>query len=258
MKGQITQALVEALKPRAHDFFVWDSVDPGFGLKMTPAGRCIYIYQYRLGGRATPTKRITLGSNEDGWTVKKARVEARKLARTMVRERISHHNSAVASGAPPGRSVETWQIRLGFLASDIARLQNTLLRRAMKTLGASHTQWGMLGQLASRQGVTQMELAKILGLSKVAVTGLVDRVVRAGWVVRRLDDRDRRVRRLFLTPKAKSAVAGMRKKVDVMIAASMGHILDAKGLDMVHEFEGIKDRLLKLAPGVRRRKAGSE
>jgi DNA-binding MarR family transcriptional regulator len=144
---------------------------------------------------------------------------------------------------------------LGFLASDVARLQNTLLRRTMKKLGASHTQWGMLGQLASRQGVTQMELAKILGLSKVAVTGLVDRVVRAGWVERRLDKRDRRVRRLYLTPTARSAVAAMREKVDVMIAASMGHIADAKGREMVREFEGIKDRLLKLGPGVRRSKS---
>jgi DNA-binding MarR family transcriptional regulator len=92
-------------------------------------------------------------------------------------------------------------------------------------------------------------------LSKVAVTGLVDRVVRAGWVERRLDKRDRRVRRLYLTPTARSAVAAMREKVDVMTAASMGHIADAKGREMVREFEGIKDRLLKLGPGVRRSKS---
>lgn len=253
MQGQLTQALVEALKPRARDFFVWDSLQPGLGLKVTPAGKRIYIYQYRLGGRATPTKRITLGS--DGWTVNKARAEVRKLARATEKERDSRGASDSSDGAH-SRSVETWQIRLGFLASDIARLQNTLLRRTMKKLGASHTQWGMLGQLASRQGVTQMELAKILGLSKVAVTGLVDRVVRAGWVERRLDKRDRRVRRLYLTPTARSAVAAMREKVDVMIAASMGHIADAKGREMVREFEGIKDRLLKLGPGIRRGKSG--
>ncbi len=123
----------------------------------------------------------------------------------------------------------------------------------MKNSGASHTQWGMLGRLALNQGVTQMELAGLLDLSKVAVTGLVNRVVRAGWVERRLDERDRRVRRLYLTRRAKAAVADMRHKVDIMTEQSMGHIPDRQGAEIVAALEGIKRQLLGLAHRGRRR-----
>lgn len=240
MKQHITQALADRLKPRTRDYFIWDTELTGFGVKMTPAGRRSYVFQYRPGGRSVSAKRITLGNDEDGLTVAKARARAQACARALTEGRDPH---AVVHTAHPRASSETWQIRLGFLAADIARLQNTYLRRTMKKLGASHAQWGMLGQLALHQGITQMDLAKILGLSKVAVTGLVNRVVRAGWAERRLDDRDRRVRRLFLTGKAKKAVAAMREKVDVMTGRSMGHISDLQGQEVVRVLEGIKERL---------------
>jgi DNA-binding MarR family transcriptional regulator len=250
MKDQITQTLVRKLKARSRDFFVWDSVLPGFGLKVTPAGRRSYVFQYRLGGRAAPTKRITIGSDGEGWSAASARMRARELSGMVEGEKLPLSSATPRQPAPPRKShahtVETWQIRLGFLANDIARLQNTLLRRTMKSLGASHTQWAMLGRLALNQGVTQMELAKILGLSKVAVTGLVNRVVRAGWVERRLDERDKRVRRLYLTRRSKTAVAAMRDEVDIMTAQSMGHIADDEGQEIVLVLEGIKDCLQQM------------
>ncbi len=263
MKGKITQELANGMIPRTRDFFVWDSVLPGFGLKVTPTGKRIYVFQYRLGGRLAPTKRITIGGDAAGWTVRKARARAKEFAAAQA----EGHEVSLANVAPETRPpveptadvhLGPWQIRLGFLAGDIARLQNTLLRRSMKRLRASHTQWRMLGQLALNQGVTQMELAKILGLSKVAVTGLVRRVVRAGWVEQRLDERDRRVRRLFLTRQAKKAVSAMREEVDIMFSQAMGHIPDAHGEEMVVVFEGIKEKLLDLGQQVRRRKIDDE
>ncbi len=260
MRSSITQTLADGLQPSARDRFVWDDVLPGFGLKLTPAGRRIYVFQFRLGGRGVPTRRITIGGEHDGWTASSARDRARELAAEISVDRPPPR--AAATAAPPAHDLTTpktpgepWQIRLGFLAADVARLQSTLLRRGMKRLSASHAQWGMLAQLSLHEGVTQMELAKFLDLSKVAVTGLVNRVVRAGWVERRLDERDRRVRRLYLTREAKRAVAAMRAEVDTVISASMGHIPDAEGEAIVATFDGIKSRLVALARDVRHRKA---
>ncbi|HTT83477.1 MAG TPA: MarR family transcriptional regulator [Rhizomicrobium sp.] len=246
MKGRITRASVRALTPAARDRFLWDTDLAGFGLKVTPAGKRIYVYQYRAGGRAEPTRRVTLGSEEDGLAAADARARATELAGIVRKE----NNGAPPTPGPrsnPSRSTETWQIRLGFLTADIARLQSALLRRTMKNLGASHAQWTMLGRLALHQGITQMELAQMLDLSKVAVTGLVDRAVRAGWVERRLDERDKRVRRLYLTRRAKAAVSDMRDKVDAMTAQSMRQISDAEGEKVVAVLDGIKRRLLPLA-----------
>jgi integrase len=64
MKGKVTKTSVDALiadaKATAGAVFLWDHDLAGFGVKATP-GACSYILQYRMGGRGTPTKRLTLG-----------------------------------------------------------------------------------------------------------------------------------------------------------------------------------------------------
>ncbi|AHE52805.1 hypothetical protein NX02_05330 [Sphingomonas sanxanigenens DSM 19645 = NX02] len=53
----------------------------GFGLKVTETGAKSYIYQYRIGGRGSPTRRYTIGQHGSPWTPTTARTEAERLAR---------------------------------------------------------------------------------------------------------------------------------------------------------------------------------
>jgi len=66
MKGKITKKSVDALianvKASGTAAFLWDSELAGFGAKVT-AGACSYVIQYRLGGRDSPTRRLTLGKH---------------------------------------------------------------------------------------------------------------------------------------------------------------------------------------------------
>jgi len=66
MKGKITKKSVDALiadvKASGAAAFLWDSELAGFGAKVT-AGACSYVIQYRLGGRDSPTRRLTLGKH---------------------------------------------------------------------------------------------------------------------------------------------------------------------------------------------------
>ena len=78
--GKITKRTVDALEPGAGDIFLWDEELRGFGLKLTHAGRRSYVYQYRLGGRGTKTKRWTIGTHGSPWTPATARAEAERLA----------------------------------------------------------------------------------------------------------------------------------------------------------------------------------
>lgn len=50
----------------------------GFGLKITPAGRKVYLVQYRLGGRNGRTRRVAIGQH-DTLTLDQAGVEAKRL-----------------------------------------------------------------------------------------------------------------------------------------------------------------------------------
>ena len=61
MEARITKRLVDQVAPAERDLFVWDTSLRGFGLKVTPTGSRIYVVQYRMGGRNTPLKRLTIG-----------------------------------------------------------------------------------------------------------------------------------------------------------------------------------------------------
>jgi integrase len=76
--ANITKRAVDAAKARKADSYVWDRELPGFGLKVTPAGRKVYLVQYRLGGRKGRTRRVTIGQHGE-LTPTAARVEAKRL-----------------------------------------------------------------------------------------------------------------------------------------------------------------------------------
>jgi len=77
-KGRITKRLVDATKPRSTDSYVWDDELTGFGLKVTPAGRKVYIVKYQLGGRKGRSRRITIGRHGNV-TPTFAREQAKRL-----------------------------------------------------------------------------------------------------------------------------------------------------------------------------------
>lgn len=63
MAERLTKRIVDAAKAERKDTYVWDSSLKGFGLKVTPSGRKVYIVQYRIGGRKGRTRRVTLGAH---------------------------------------------------------------------------------------------------------------------------------------------------------------------------------------------------
>ena len=75
MLGEITKQTVDKIQPGERDVFLWDTKTKGFGLKVTPAGKKVYIFQYRWPGRPTPQK-VTLGKHGDPWTPSQARKQA--------------------------------------------------------------------------------------------------------------------------------------------------------------------------------------
>lgn len=79
--GKITKRSVDAVFASPKDVFLWDEELRGFGLKVTPTDKRTYVYQYRLGGRESKTRRWTIGGHGSPWTPTTARIEAERLAR---------------------------------------------------------------------------------------------------------------------------------------------------------------------------------
>ena len=78
LKSQkLTKSLIEGLKPKQKDYFVWDSELRGFGVKVTPTGRKIFVAQYRIAGVGV-SKRKTIGIHGE-IHVQKAKEETRDV-----------------------------------------------------------------------------------------------------------------------------------------------------------------------------------
>jgi integrase len=59
--SQITKRLIDSLKPRSGEYFVWDGALAGYGVRVQTTGAMSYVVKYRAGsGRAAPTRRLTL------------------------------------------------------------------------------------------------------------------------------------------------------------------------------------------------------
>jgi MarR family transcriptional regulator, transcriptional regulator for hemolysin len=92
---------------------------------------------------------------------------------------------------------------IGFLISDVARLIRTVFDRRMNTLGLTRAQWLVLTRCHRCPGASQSELADMMEVEKATAGRLIDRLETKGWVERRADAGDRRVKRIYLTAEAR-------------------------------------------------------
>ena len=58
---ELTKLLIDDLKPQAADTVYWDQGLRGFGVKVTPAGRKVFIVMYRTTDEQRRLRKYTLG-----------------------------------------------------------------------------------------------------------------------------------------------------------------------------------------------------
>jgi len=106
---------------------------------------------------------------------------------------------------------ENWDARLGFLMHDVSRLRRSVFDEFMKPLGVTRSQWWVLAYLSRHDGMIQSDLANVLELGKAALGGLIDRLEAGGFIMRRPDELDRRVKRIFLSTSGVQLIKEMVK-----------------------------------------------
>ena len=67
MRDKLRKRVMDALRDKAtadgKTLYLWDSDLTGFGAVCTKTGSCSYFIEYRLGGRGTQSKRVTIGKH---------------------------------------------------------------------------------------------------------------------------------------------------------------------------------------------------
>src|SRR5580704_7100693 len=80
---ELTKSNIDALKPAAYRYTAWDTEMSGFGLRVTPNGRRVYVLKYRVNGQQ---RWYTIGRHGSPWTPKQARLEGQRLLGEVARE----------------------------------------------------------------------------------------------------------------------------------------------------------------------------
>ena len=101
---------------------------------------------------------------------------------------------------------------LGFLLHDAARLLRKRFEARAGEYGLSSAQWRLMVLLVKEEGAAQARLAEFLEIEPISVSRLLDRMEEGGWIERRADANDRRVRMVFPTDKSRE-VFGKIKSV---------------------------------------------
>ena len=94
-KLKLTKGAIDALPTGAKDIVYWDSGCPGFGVKVTPRGRKVFIVLYRSGGAGSRLRKYTIGPY-GRVTLHQARAAALKIfaARTEGRDPAAEKQQA--------------------------------------------------------------------------------------------------------------------------------------------------------------------
>jgi integrase len=75
---RLTKSAIDALPTPESDVVYWDAGYPGFGVKVTPKGRKVFIVLYRTGGAGSKLRKYTIGPY-GRVTLHQARVAAQKV-----------------------------------------------------------------------------------------------------------------------------------------------------------------------------------
>jgi len=93
--------------------------------------------------------------------------------------------------------------------------------------GVTPVQYAVLKLLWQQDGQSGAELGERLRLDSATMTGLLDRLGKAGLVERRPDPRDRRTQHVFLTGQGRALEEPLDREMDALNAAILGRFSPA-------------------------------
>jgi hypothetical protein len=95
-RARLNKSAIDAFPTPQSDTVYWDTGLPGFGVKVTPSGRKVFIVLYRTGGAGSKLRKYTIGPY-GRVTLHQARVAAQKVfaARLAGRDPAAAHLTQV-------------------------------------------------------------------------------------------------------------------------------------------------------------------
>lgn len=121
------------------------------------------------------------------------------------------------------RTISALDAHVGFWLRFVSNHVSHAFGRRLEAHQVSVAEWVILRELFTRDALPS-ELADRLGMTRGAVTKLVDRLEARKLVVREIDEYDRRYQQLAITAKGRALVPVLAALADDNDAAFFGHL----------------------------------
>ncbi|XOV85314.1 MAG: MarR family winged helix-turn-helix transcriptional regulator [bacterium] len=110
---------------------------------------------------------------------------------------------------------------MGFLVYEVARSFTNAYAKLMAPLGLTRPQARVIACVLRYPGITQADLCEYIGVGRMAMSGLIDRMESKDLVTRSTDPSDLRVKRVFLTRSARKLLPDLQSIADALYEQSM-------------------------------------
>jgi DNA-binding MarR family transcriptional regulator len=138
---------------------------------------------------------------------------------------------------------------IGVMIADVARLLRTAFDRRVRKLGLTRAQWLVLTRVHRRPGASQSELAEMMEVEKASAGRMIDRLEAKGWVERRAQDGDRRVKRVHLTPEAERVHKRIWRIAEVTVDDALANFSAQEGAQLRKLLARVKQNLVVVVDG---------
>jgi DNA-binding MarR family transcriptional regulator len=106
------------------------------------------------------------------------------------------------------------EIHLGYWLRRISNRVSGAFARALHARSVSVAEWVLLRHLQERQSMTPGELAEALGLTRGAVSKVLDKLVEKNWIARATKPEDNRVQLISMTRHGRRVIPQLAEIAD--------------------------------------------
>jgi MarR family transcriptional regulator, transcriptional regulator for hemolysin len=153
---------------------------------------------------------------------------------------------ADAGKSSEGDASQRRDMKLGYLIHDVSRLRRKAFDVVVKPLGVTRAQWWVVAHLSRHDGMFQKQLADLLDVGKASLGALLDRLESTGFVERRPEPNDRRIKRVFLTKNSHQLLEQLRATECEFNARILAGISDKDKRGLISLLTMIRDALLAI------------
>lgn len=142
--------------------------------------------------------------------------------------------------------MDDFSSELPFLLADCTRLYATNLDRQLRHNGLtlSRSQWRVIAHLYRQDGLTQTELAELLGIEKAPLGTLLEKLEKSDLIERHCDAEDKRAKRVYISDEGRKVIPLIRHQAEILKALSTTDLSKDEMDLLIRLLQKIKSRLL--------------